>query len=449
MTSTTSAEITKLLKSHKLEDTWWAFDGETIWEKPQTLSEIAAICIQAKSGGLSIAHTSTPHNWIWYAVPYDSIETDPYEYFGVTPPKGHKKDKQDQAPQKSPPPESDAQEAEPPAKKKARATRSLKRKQTNPPPTPGAKPVGNYIQPKRPNWLLWGCVAGVVLAIVYAFSGDAQTTHIEQGIERADAPPPPDLSKYTGAIYAGQKPDQAITFAGEPKSIQYPNTIKTLDKGFFSIGYDEKTLLPAWVAYRVDRAKLSQPTTLPPFESDPKIQTHIPDNYFSQAYLNGRYDRARLVPFYDMISRHDPITAQTTMYYSNIVPQKPALYRGAWSHLERMVAYPGGYANIYGSVWVIAGPIFGEDRAQLPGSAIRIPEAFYKIIIREKNGKPECLAFLFNQDTHGSIRNFAPNLITIDELETKTGFDFNPLLADTLEDQIESTRPSEPWQTQM
>lgn len=92
-----------------------------------------------------------------------------------------------------------------------------------------------------------------------------------------------------------------------------------------------------------------------------------------------------------------------THHYFNGLPQFSKFNKGIWQDLELLT---GAWANKYGQVWVIAGPIYYPDRQiETIGSAgeipVSIPHAFFKIIIKESsNGNaPDILPFVYpNQD---------------------------------------------------
>ncbi len=103
------------------------------------------------------------------------------------------------------------------------------------------------------------------------------------------------------------------------------------------------------------------------------------------------------------------------------------------------------YAQEFGEVWVIVGPVFGEQSGSL-SAGVRIPVACYKIIVREERGRPEVLAFLIPQDVDASGRA-EEFMATVREIEAMTGLDFLSELPDEIEDRIESERSSALWQS--
>ncbi|HNW40958.1 MAG TPA: DNA/RNA non-specific endonuclease, partial [Opitutaceae bacterium] len=73
-----------------------------------------------------------------------------------------------------------------------------------------------------------------------------------------------------------------------------------------------------------------------------------------------------------------------------------------------------------------------------------IPEAFYLIVLDEKEGQLRAQAFIFPQETPESAR---PDdfLASIDEIERRTGLDFLPDLSTEAQARIESARAARTW----
>ncbi len=130
----------------------------------------------------------------------------------------------------------------------------------------------------------------------------------------------------------------------------------------------------------------------------------------------------------------------------NAVPQRADFNRGIWYDLEKKIAE---WANEFGPVWVIAGPIFENgdlDEIGYIGEAqdnelpVAIPHSLFKIIIRENQGRIEAMAFIYPQDVSkhpkGSPYDHTAFLTSIDDIEHHTGFDF--VIPDAKRDNMEA-----------
>lgn len=104
------------------------------------------------------------------------------------------------------------------------------------------------------------------------------------------------------------------------------------------------------------------------------------------------------------------------------------------------------YANQFGDVWVLAGPIFDKDVETLK-SGVEIPDEFYTIMVIVTDKKIQMQAFVMEQEQSGRkpLENFITN---VDSIEDKTGLDFFVNLPDTLEEKLESSTPPNAWKVE-
>ena len=125
---------------------------------------------------------------------------------------------------------------------------------------------------------------------------------------------------------------------------------------------------------------------------------------------------------------------------SNITPQTPELNRRTWARIERLEMT---YAQRYGSIWVITGPIFGEHIKQI-ANEIDIPEAFFKILVKELDGYVITKSFLVPQTVSGSepLETF---LTSINEIERLTNLDFFWPMNEEKQQRLESYTANSLW----
>jgi endonuclease G, mitochondrial len=135
----------------------------------------------------------------------------------------------------------------------------------------------------------------------------------------------------------------------------------------------------------------------------------------------------------------------------NACPQSAILNRGIWLDLEDKV---DEWAENYGRVWVICGPIFwnrtptkwlGEEGEVL----IAIPDAFFKIIATDYNTELKVIAFIYPQfdDNYSSKGpfNHMNYLASVNKIESLTGLDFFVALSDWYESIIEFNKAEQIW----
>ncbi|QBQ55365.1 DNA/RNA non-specific endonuclease [Nitrosococcus wardiae] len=212
----------------------------------------------------------------------------------------------------------------------------------------------------------------------------------------------------------------------------------------FMVGYSDLRGNPLWVSYPLKPVPDNAPYHERPqrFSADWRNLTHITHG----DYTHSGYDRGHMAPNY-AISRLYGKTAQLdTFLMTNITPQKPNLNQKLWQRLEEVeIDY---FAKQLGTVWVFTGPIFDPEIERLKSSyRVQIPDAFYKIYLAppaKKEQAPKTLALIVPQQVRGQepLDRF---LVSVDEVEERTGFDFFHKLEDTLEEKLESSIDPTPW----
>jgi len=207
----------------------------------------------------------------------------------------------------------------------------------------------------------------------------------------------------------------------------------------FTVGYSDGRKDPLWVCYEV--CTVANPVAHDrPSRFSVDLRTVALVSHDS--YTNTGYDRGHMAPNATIDYCYGREAQLETFLMSNVCPQTPKLNRGIWATLE---GYEREWANEYGELWVITGPVFDTDIQKLP-SGVEIPDAFYKIILREGNGSPSVLAFVIPQDVQ-SGSNLAGYLTSVDSVELGTGFDFLSALPDSVETVIEAKVAGVLWST--
>lgn len=254
------------------------------------------------------------------------------------------------------------------------------------------------------------------------------------------------LDYWTGYRYAGGqhetvKDASKHIYAGQPRRETYPHKVTVLKNKGFVLGYCEKRKSPVWVAYRLFKVENPKTEKRPSrFRVDERTKSKVNHD----DYTRSGYDRGHMAPNYGIATRYGREAQLETFLMSNICPQKPKLNRQRWRLLEEKVAKE--YANDLEEVWVITGPIFDEKVEQL-ASGVEIPDAFYKIVLDEKDGKPRMIAFVIQQEVKGN-ESLPDYLTSVDSVEKLTGLDFFSELENELENQLEAEKPNGLWQVQ-
>lgn len=191
----------------------------------------------------------------------------------------------------------------------------------------------------------------------------------------------------------------------------------------------------------------TSPDLVPLVESLPNVTNERIDNAY--AGVGDVWNRGHLA-MSEHAQRISPEAACNTHHFWNASPQAAELNQGPWLHLEN---YSAAASNKYRSVWIVDGPIFDPSTPHLtigdPGEVpVEIPDAFFKIIINESPLGISTLAFIFEQPnaiingvarptrswikcstaaaTPGWDYDHRPELVSIDQIEARTGLRFFP-----------------------
>lgn len=215
---------------------------------------------------------------------------------------------------------------------------------------------------------------------------------------------------------------------------------RTLRNHGFLTGWSDLRGNPLWTMYRLDRTGHPSIGERPGHFSE-DWRTLWPVT--SDDYTGSGYDRGHQAPNYAIAAVHGRRGQLDSFLMSNISPQRPDLNRRVWQRLEEVVV--DHFAERFGTVWVTTGPVF-DDHITRMASLIEIPDAFYKIVVAPGNGTtpPKMLAFIVPQSVRGNepLDRF---LVSIDEIETRTGFDFFSQLPNDLAASLESRINTQGW----
>ena len=227
-------------------------------------------------------------------------------------------------------------------------------------------------------------------------------------------------------------------YAGLPKSLNINSEFITLKNIGYLAGYSENYKTPIWAAYRL--FNINNPTTYPRptrFKVDKRTISRIKHD----DYTNTGYDRGHMAPNYAIDTRYGREAQLETFFMSNVCPQKPELNQQTWEALENVEA--NKYANDFGEMWTITGPIFSSNPSKLT-CGVSIPDKFFKIMLIKEDNNISVLGIIMKQTDSGQhpIRDF---IATVDSIEALTHLDFFSDLPDSIENAIESTLPDEEW----
>ena len=94
-------------------------------------------------------------------------------------------------------------------------------------------------------------------------------------------------------------------------------------------------------------------------------------------------------------------------------------------------------------VFVVTGPVLSEQLPSIGSNEVSVPEYYYKVVVDIKPPEIEGIGFILpNGPADQSIGRYA---VTIDSVEAVTGFDFFPVVVDSVEEELERAISGEHW----
>ncbi len=187
------------------------------------------------------------------------------------------------------------------------------------------------------------------------------------------------------------------------------------EHNFYMLSYSEGHEQAEWVAYQLKKEHLTyDDRERPYFIEDPKISSKSAD---WRNYKGSGYDRGHLCPAGDR--RFSEYAYNETFYTSNIAPQNRDFNAGVWNRLEKQVRQ---WCKSYGDLFIVTGGILERDLEEIGEEDVDVPNMFYKIVYRKAGKQGKALAFLMpNKESKQPLDYF---LVSIDEIEKRTGIDF-------------------------
>ena len=255
----------------------------------------------------------------------------------------------------------------------------------------------------------------------------------------------------TSFAQAPATPHQHDKFVTQPTDISREFAAFTVS---FDGNDDEVALgVPEWVAYELKAMTKKPKSNSRPsrWSTDEALHAErIAPN--DSSYRNSGYSRGHMC-MKSHASRMGPAADRETHTVLNACPQMQSMNAGVWLAIENLT---GTWANENGSVWIVTGPIFTSDQYQWIGDRdevpVAVPDAFFKIVARQKGDVVEVLAFIvpMNGDSnHGrQTADVRPYLTSVDIIEALTGLDFLTALPDPQEKIVEQKIATQLWNTQ-
>lgn len=203
----------------------------------------------------------------------------------------------------------------------------------------------------------------------------------------------------------------------------------------FRVYFNSKYHIPNCVSYELTRTEIKgKVPRYKNFDVDPNFA----ESANPRDYTNSGYDRGHMAPAADMKWSRDAM--RESFYMSNVCPQNKSLNTGAWHKLENKVRE---WATRDSAIIVVCGPIFSDKIERIGDNGVAVPKAFFKVLFAPNVAHPRAIAFIYNNEKcKGEMKKYA---VTVDSVESLTGYDFFVSAPDDIENKVESVCNFNEW----
>ena len=232
--------------------------------------------------------------------------------------------------------------------------------------------------------------------------------------------------------------DMAEVPAALTDSLQqvYAAGLQRVDYKGFRVYYNARWHMPACVAYELT---LDESLGSLPRGKDWLVDDTVKGCAATSAFKGSGYDRGHMAPAGDM--RWDTLAMKQSFMMTNICPQDHSLNEGDWNRLEEKVRE---WVQRDRALIVLCGPIVSRgDSLALGEDRVRVPGAFYKIVLAHRASPMRVAAFIY--PNKAGERGLQDRAVTVREIERLTGLDFFKALPRDEQDRLETRINLNPW----
>ena len=208
----------------------------------------------------------------------------------------------------------------------------------------------------------------------------------------------------------------------------------------FSALYDIKHRVPYWVAFPMHPIYMKSGNRTDEWAYDPKIPAEYQPNLLFNGWQTPDLDRGHLMASADRSATRK--LNETTFYMSNITPQNSTFNQRNWEVLESKVRVWSKEVANYDTLYVVTGVVLPKVPSQfkyakdIDGTESVIPEYFYKALLRKNKKTNQFSSIAFYMENDDSLVHYRDRVISVADLEEKTGFTFFPNIHHSVADDV-------------
>jgi endonuclease G len=220
-----------------------------------------------------------------------------------------------------------------------------------------------------------------------------------------------------------------------------------LNKAQYAVGYNCALGRPAWVSWQLTNYWLGST----PRQDDFRADTTLPTGCYrpgSTSYSGSGFDRGHMTPSAD---RTNSIASNSaTFLMTNMIPQSPDNNQGIWANLEAyerdLVVNQGKELFIISGVYGSGGTGSNGTFTTIDSGRIAVPARTWKIIVvvtpgtglSGVNTSTRVIAVDIPNAQGVRSADWRNYRVSVDSLETKTGYDFLSQVSTSIQSTIEA-----------
>ena len=224
----------------------------------------------------------------------------------------------------------------------------------------------------------------------------------------------------------------------------------------YSLLYDKKEKISYWVAYPLSNLYAQKNVSRPardPWTFDPEIPAEYQVDISESGYGSVgsvSYDRGHQIPSADRLA--STLLNYQTFYSTNSTPQASRFNQQIWGQLEAMVreSWMPSCDTLYVVTGAVLRTVGGSERISYVQKGCAIPNYYYKVLL-QLNPKSaggsgyKAIGFWFENRSYSESKPTRSHVVSVDEIERKTGFDFFVNLPDDVEAAVEAECVPQEW----
>ena len=220
--------------------------------------------------------------------------------------------------------------------------------------------------------------------------------------------------------------------------IRYIVNDSTIQKPAYTVSYDVLNKQPHWVAYELTSSELAGKNSRKGKNFRPDDNANVPQADYND-YRNSGWTKGHLAPAADF--KWSDEAMNYTFYFTNCSPQAEYFNQISWERLEKRVR---DWANQFGKVYVVTGPIIGDAvNGRIGLNRITVPDAFFKAVLTHDEESYHAIGFILENSS--VPQPYTSCCVTIDDIERITGLDLYHNLDDAIESAVESQYDTRFW----